>query len=181
MAVRKEHGGLGFRDIRGFNLALLGKQVWRLLSQPNSIVSLLYRAKYYPTGDILTAELGHHPSFVWRSLCESRCIVRKGYRWKIGDGNATHVWMEPWLKSDSQMRITTPVNPHVAKIQAIPLDSADGEDYRIWHVSKNGDYTVKSAYLLYMETVVDRTSHHIPGHWTKLWDMKLPPKILHFL
>ncbi|CAN1225361.1 Putative ribonuclease H protein At1g65750 [Linum grandiflorum] len=211
MTTRKEHGGLGFRDIRSFNLALLGKQVWRLLSQPNSIVSRIYRAKYYPTGDILSAELGHRPSFVWRSLCESRCIIQRGYRWKIGDGTTTKVWTEPWLKSDTQLRITTPFNPqwpdlHVADlrhpflaawnstlidqiftamdsalIHAIPLDSATGQDQRIWHVSRNGDYTVKSAYRLYMETVVDRTDHHISGKWKELWDLTLPPKILHFL
>ncbi|CAN0924822.1 hypothetical protein LINGRAHAP2_LOCUS34405 [Linum grandiflorum] len=52
MAVRKEHVGMGFRDIRGFNLALLGKQVWRLMTRPYSLVSHIYREKYYPRGDI---------------------------------------------------------------------------------------------------------------------------------
>ncbi|CAN0883895.1 hypothetical protein LINGRAHAP2_LOCUS14672 [Linum grandiflorum] len=59
MTVRKEYGGVGFCDIRGFNLDLLGKHVCRLLSQPNSIVSHIYRAKYYPTGDILTVTSRH--------------------------------------------------------------------------------------------------------------------------
>ncbi|CAN0858605.1 hypothetical protein LINGRAHAP2_LOCUS7350 [Linum grandiflorum] len=32
-----------------------------------------------------------------------------------------------------------------------------------------------------METVVDRTGHHVEGHWRALSNLQLPPKILHFL
>lgn len=30
----KSKGGLGFRDLYGFNLALLGKHVWNFLNNP---------------------------------------------------------------------------------------------------------------------------------------------------
>ncbi|XP_050207367.1 uncharacterized protein LOC126656793 [Mercurialis annua] len=51
----KEKGGLGFRNLCAFNLAMLAKQVWRLFQFPESICSKVFQAKYYPDGDVLTA------------------------------------------------------------------------------------------------------------------------------
>ncbi|KAL4271151.1 hypothetical protein GQ457_13G007950 [Hibiscus cannabinus] len=39
ICMPKNAGGLGLRDLRCFNLALLGKQLWRLLTRPESLVA----------------------------------------------------------------------------------------------------------------------------------------------
>lgn len=48
MCVRKEFGGLGFRNLRCFNLALLAKHGWNFMTKPNDLVSQVFRAKCFP-------------------------------------------------------------------------------------------------------------------------------------
>lgn len=56
LCIPKYHGGMGFRDLHSFNLAMLAKQVWRLLCEPESLCARLLRAKYYPDGKLLNAK-----------------------------------------------------------------------------------------------------------------------------
>ena len=48
----KNEGGMGFRNFHSFNLAMLAKQVWRLIKDPNSLCASVLRSKYFPNGDI---------------------------------------------------------------------------------------------------------------------------------
>ena len=65
LCVRKEEGGLGFHDLRLFNLALLGKQGWNLLTKPHTLVAQVFKEKKFPSRDYLSSNLGSNPSFVW--------------------------------------------------------------------------------------------------------------------
>lgn len=62
--MRKSDGGMGFRSVRDINVALLGSQAWRPLMFPDSLVSKVYQARYYPNGTFLNAKLGCNPSYV---------------------------------------------------------------------------------------------------------------------
>jgi len=44
----KHEGGMGFKTLRDFNLAMLAKQVWRFHTNPTSLISKCFKAKYYP-------------------------------------------------------------------------------------------------------------------------------------
>ncbi|CAM8999447.1 unnamed protein product [Rhodiola kirilowii] len=68
----KEVGGLGMRDFECFNDAILAKQIWRLLSNQEALVSRLLKAKYFKDGDVLQSQLGSRPSFAWRSIWNAK-------------------------------------------------------------------------------------------------------------
>jgi len=58
MCAPKKEGGIGFRDLKAFNIALLAKQGWQLQTCPNSLFHWVYKAKYFPYGDFLNASWG---------------------------------------------------------------------------------------------------------------------------
>ena len=91
---------MSFKNLGTFNLAMLGKQGWRILTQPNTLNARIYKARYFPQCNFLESELGHNPSFVWRSLCKSKFILKAGSRWKIGDGRSISVWNNYWMKDN---------------------------------------------------------------------------------
>ncbi|XP_031131897.1 uncharacterized protein LOC116033284 [Ipomoea triloba] len=107
LCVPKKHGGLGFKDLRPFNLAMLGKQAWRFLTQPTSLVARIYKARYYPKTSFIDATVGNCPSFCWRSIMASHELVCTGVRRRIGNGNSTLIWGHPWLPDDPSLMVQT--------------------------------------------------------------------------
>ena len=97
MCNSKKKGGLGFRDLQAFNLAMLAKQAWRLIHNNGSLFYRVYEARYFPNTSFLDAELGNNPSFVWRSLLVARDIIHVGSRWIIEDGRNISVASHSWL------------------------------------------------------------------------------------
>jgi len=97
LSMHKVHGGMGFKDLTTFNISMLGKQGWKLLTEPQSLVSCIFKARCFPSQSYLTARLGHNPSYVWRSLLRARFIVRGGAQWCIGSGTNIPILDEPWI------------------------------------------------------------------------------------
>ena len=72
-----------FRDIQAFNIAMLAKQGWRMLSNPSSLMAHLYKVNYYPNGDVLNASLGS-PSYAYKSIHKSLEVIKQGTRLRVG-------------------------------------------------------------------------------------------------
>jgi hypothetical protein len=77
MGVAKVRGGLGFRDLELFNLALLAKQGWRILQNPDSLVARVFKEKYFPSESFMQATLGNSPSYAWRSIFNARRFLKE--------------------------------------------------------------------------------------------------------
>ena len=57
LAKEKRVGGLGFKDLQNFNKVLLAKQVWRLISKPNLLVSKVLKAKHFYRDSIFKCKI----------------------------------------------------------------------------------------------------------------------------
>jgi len=174
----KKEGGLGFRKFKCFNLALLAKQGWRLLHQPDSLAAQVLKVRYFPRGSFWEAKLGHQPSFTWRSILKGRAVLKEGCYWKIGSGSQVKIWRDRWLpKSPNHKIVTLPqgldieatvhelidhqrrcwhaqlirqcFNPLQAEeILNLPLHQDEVEDTLIWDSTPSGVFTVRSATML---------------------------------
>jgi hypothetical protein len=104
ICLRREYGGLGVRQLREFNLALLGKWCWRLLVDRGGIWFRVLAARYGLDRSRLR-DGGRRGSSWWREIVSIRdgvggigggwfreCVSRK-----VGDGSDTLFWTDPWL------------------------------------------------------------------------------------
>ena len=88
---------MGFQDLHSFNLAMLAKQVWRLLSAPDSLCARVLRARYYPDGRLLNAWVKSGSSYTWQSVMVGLQCFKKGYIWRVGDGTQINIWDDHWI------------------------------------------------------------------------------------
>ncbi|KAL8474290.1 hypothetical protein ACS0TY_030936 [Phlomoides rotata] len=94
---KKGSRGRGFKDLHLFNIAMLGKMAWRLVTDSSALVCQLLKARYFPHGDFLSATLGSRPSYTWTSIMAAQDLVRRGVRWKIGNENGILVLSFLWI------------------------------------------------------------------------------------
>ena len=99
---------MGFRDLESFNRALLAKQVWRLLLEPDSLCARVFRARYYPDGKLLNAKQKSGSSYTWQSILAGLECFRKGYIWRVGDGSQIKIWEDSWIPTSHNLKVLTP-------------------------------------------------------------------------
>jgi ribosomal protein L37AE/L43A len=213
--MSKASGGMGFRDFTSFNKALLAKLIWRLWQNLNSLVAQIMKGKYYPRNTVLEASIGRNPSFAWRSIQSSCDFVKEGLVWRVGNGRKVRIWKDRWLPSPSFRIFTAPnlLNPEatvdqlidgdskwwnnnllsslfaaeeVSLIQKIPLSCTNQEDVLIWKGTKNGVFSVQSAYYMQKE----RATRHLADCsssgvrrmvWKRFWSLSIPNYEKNFL
>ena len=104
----KSIGGMGFWDLRHFNDALLGKQVWCIYHEKETLLYRVFRAKYFPSGDIFEAVQNPRCSYAWKSIMLARDVISNGALWRIGDGKDIQIWQHWWLPSPGSGKVLSP-------------------------------------------------------------------------
>lgn len=186
----KSEGGLGFRDLKSFNLALLAKQFWRLHLYPNSLLARTLSARYYPKTSIWESKVDFNPSYALRSIWDTRPVINLGVRWRVGDGRSINIWSDAWLGGMGSGKIISP--PHfldreptvasildkdqcccqldriseiflqvdVDRITQVPINSTNSPDERVWAASEDGCFRVRDAYSLALKAQPVASSSH---------------------
>ncbi|KAK5795032.1 hypothetical protein PVK06_036286 [Gossypium arboreum] len=93
----KVEGGLRYRNLTKFNLALLAKQGWRLIDNPTSLLARTLKAKYHPNSDFLSSELGSLPSYTWKGIWASKGLLIARLQWKVGNRQSIKIEEDFWV------------------------------------------------------------------------------------
>nr|XP_027062864.1 uncharacterized protein LOC113689267 [Coffea arabica] len=164
----KVEGGLGFRDLQDFNLALLGKQLWRILMQPNLLMSRVMKARYFGGKSIWDVQPKGSDSWCWKSLLSAREMLEEGLR---------------RTEFEEKDRL---------QILKIPLSLGKVLDRIYWAKSSFGVYFVKTGYKLIKEMKSRQYQHRGASepsnsrtiksqNWIFLWGLSMPNKLKHFI
>ncbi|XP_023882264.2 uncharacterized protein LOC111994610 [Quercus suber] len=176
LCLPKREGGMGFCDLKDFNLAMLAKQGWRLIQQKESLLYRCFKARYFPWFNFLNASNVPNSSYVWKSLMAAQPVLKEGCCWRVGDGFAIRVTSDKWIpnqvtnqvlyppvEEEWEWRVSDLIDSStnswdrvevMAKFQRsdakailqIPLSRRQVLDVIFWLHTKSGEYTVKSGY-----------------------------------
>lgn len=196
----KAGGGLGFRHLKFFNAALLGKQAWRLLAYPNSLAAQILKARYYPDGDFLSSEIGANPSYTWRGIWSSKWVVKRGVRWTVGNWERINVWSSPWIPGRQTRMLLSPRGSSSENLKVCDLLEANGAGWNkekvveffllferdrilsipissylpanciFWDLEKDGKYSARSAYRAISGDEVCEVAASSSTRKNKLWN-----------
>ncbi|GAU17164.1 hypothetical protein TSUD_177940 [Trifolium subterraneum] len=194
-----------------FNKAMVAKQVWNIVQNPNSLVAKLIKARYFPCSSVFEAPLGYNPSLAWRSMWHARQILSLGCRWRIGSGENICVMHDPWLRGKVNKWVPSPQPAGVyqlsvrdllhenykawnianvrnlfsgdvaERILETPLVNSVREDKVVWEEERNECYSVKSGYKLAMRYIIGSDKYHVAGNWNGIWKAQAPHKARHLL
>lgn len=190
LTKKKRNGGLGFRDLHLFNLAMLARQAWRLLQNPSSLCAQVLSAKYYPNSSILEAEGKNGISYTWRSILKGVQLLKKGIIWRVGTGSNINIWSDPWIPRGSTRKIITQKGRNLINKVNDLIDPAtnswDEGLVKQTFLPEDAEVILKIPIQEHMEDFIawhfDKKDVYVGGfNWRKLWTLPLPNKVLHFL
>ncbi|XP_021736558.1 uncharacterized protein LOC110703114 [Chenopodium quinoa] len=145
---------MGFRDLKCFNQALLAKQVWRLMSNPESLASKILKARYFKNTCVMEARRGYDPSYTWRSIWGAKGLLRDGLVWRVGNGANIRAWKDAWLVKDGKPISVQQPNGVEENMLVHELLSVNGSD---WDVEKVRGLVDNSTAAKILATPI---SHH---------------------
>nr|GEX01311.1 RNA-directed DNA polymerase, eukaryota, reverse transcriptase zinc-binding domain protein [Tanacetum cinerariifolium] len=90
----KDHGGLGVKDLKTWNYALLAKNVWNIATKKDSLwVKWIYFVKL--RGKIIwEVKEDNEDSWGWKNLLVVRDQIRDNVKYKVGNDSKTSLWFD---------------------------------------------------------------------------------------
>lgn len=101
--MARTKGGLGFHSLHGYNFSM--KHVWSFINKLDTLVARVFRARYYPDNHVDTTTRNGGSNFIWSGIWAAKEVLKKGFRWVLGNGEKVNVCTYPWLRGKHNFMI----------------------------------------------------------------------------
>ncbi|XP_056848924.1 uncharacterized protein LOC108820216 [Raphanus sativus] len=209
MATPKCVGGLGFKHLESFNDSLLAKLGWRIMNNPDALLSRVLKGKYFADCSLLESTPKQAASHGWAGIMAGKEVLKKGLGFLIGNGASINGWSDPWLSTSRPLSLIGPpteANQHLMVQDLLLPESNEWNlplvqlhlpqyeeiirelipsaqkppDKLVWLGDIKGKYTTKSGYR--MCNPIELQPNQWGFAWIKhVWRLDAPGKLQHFM
>ncbi|PNY13385.1 ribonuclease H [Trifolium pratense] len=167
---------MGFRDFHAFNMAMVAKQGWRIVQNPDFLVAKVLKARWV-VGDGSRVRVMEDP---WLRGSVGRWISAPQREEVYGMyvNNLMEEGVRRWDRNKLEELFSS---EEANKIMSMPLFESIQEDKVVLYGDKEGKYSVKAGYRLIMHDKWNNMERRGDLSWSVLWNIKAPPKTRHTL
>ncbi|XP_026429856.1 uncharacterized protein LOC113326320 [Papaver somniferum] len=188
------------------NLAMLARNAWKIIENPDCMLAKILKVRYFPRTDFLNANCPDKFSWTWKCLHAIKELIKPFFSWIVGDGKFIGPWCDKWIPNlgsgtpnpptpqDPSIKVDYFIDNHTItlnvsrlfthfddasakNIVTIPLSQHCTPNRRDWDLSKNGKFSLKSAYL----GLRGINASPCKNLWLHIWKTRVPHRIQLFL
>lgn len=126
----KDWGGLGFRNLRYLNQALIMKSFWEIINYNHNNTSIwcrLIHDIYIKGGDIWEINATYNSSWFWKSIIYVRKYFINNCIIVISMGKTTNIYRDPWILNLTSFTLHKHCPPLTINTVDNIIDNINGE------------------------------------------------------
>ena len=119
ICLPKHERGLGFKRMHDFNLALIAKLGWKLLSNSKCLWVKQFQSKYIKYGDFLSSPIHSTASWLWKGIQQIKLLIYAGACINVSRTSSSSIWTSNWVPSIPNFKLGPkfPLNKNLSSLQ----------------------------------------------------------------
>jgi hypothetical protein len=160
----KHTGGLGFKKMHDFNLALIAKLGWKLLTKTDCLWVHQLHGKYIKYGDFFSSPAPSTASWLWKGIQKIKPIISTGACLRVSRLSTSSIWTSNLIPTIPSFKPKPkfPLNRNFPSLQIMDLINPDSLSWKVSSIHALFDST-SSSEILKLHISTDPISQFI---WT---------------
>jgi hypothetical protein len=158
----KHTGGLGYKKMHDFNLALIAKLGWKLLTNTDCLWVHQLLGKYIKYGDFLSSPAPSTASWLWKGIQKIKSIISMGACLRVSRLSSSPIWTSNWIPTIPSFKPHPkfPLNRNFPSLQIMDLINPNSLSWKVSSLHALFDSTSASE-ILNIRISTDPTPHFI--------------------